>query len=212
LLDLKSLAASDLPGLRDAFERHSLSNKAATAWALAFLGGESSLATLRKPLDQHRHGQTFKADDQEAFVSILRAIGYVGQKSPVASEYLLSMTRRDGWRHTTAWKVEQLRLPLEIKMPAVSLRAFAETGRPGLMKEIALFLQQFSDAELSEISGEVVGSVFTQWYIERYGIAALNEQVTFGGNRMEAFSLFAETPTGQLWRAWAREKEKAASK
>jgi hypothetical protein len=132
-----------------------LSNRIATAFALANIGGKSALATLRRPLEE-KDSPPLVGRDEKPLIAILFAIGNLAQRSDAAFEYLQSRAQT----HTKNWPVSGPAIPCDLLLCASSLRALATTGKPGVADEIEKFSEQFSADEIRPIACVIVDAAF----------------------------------------------------
>ena len=206
LSELAQLDEDDKSALVRLFKEEALTNKARLAWGIAHLGGDEVLEVLKQPLEFDYRGRKLGFEGESAMLEILRAIGYLGQRSEAAYQYLTSSIAPDVWRQRITWRrKENTQSAAEVRFTGYALSAVAMTGNTNSMAAIAAVVKRIEENkdEMKVIAGLVVDSVFFLWFINEKGREGLIEAFTESTHMLEDFRAFLRTESGRAWKNWS---------
>jgi len=128
------------------------------------------------------------------FQLLLQAVGYIGQTSDEAAQYLSGLLPADAWG---VYRGSVFQGDLNRLFAAFTLKAYAICGRPDVPDKINDF------ATRSAIdAGNVVDAAFFDWYRKKYGFEMLNARLLDGASMANLIPLFYKTPEGAKWKKW----------
>ena len=204
--ELRALKPKDEPSLIEDFSRSALTNKVRAAWGLAHLGSPRALQTLKQPFEAEYQNRVLSGDEEPALLMILKAIGYLGQRSDEAYNYLVTSLSSDVWKARIRWKQEPgYSAESNVRYTGLSVMALAMTGHADAMSEITKLMAR-EEETVPKIASDITTAVFYLHHINEYGKDALIRD-TLNANTFSGYQRFLQTENGKAWNNWFRKME-----
>lgn len=203
--ELKDLRSEDYPALRAAFRERPLRQKKELAWAIAQVGGDNALEVLREPLELNAVEDPLGSSEIYNLTQIIAAIGYLGQRSAAARQYLHSRISPESWGHVKSWPLKIQFPSLDMSLTEQTLGALAISRYPEIKTELNKFIVR-EGHRIPYLATGVLKCVFYDWYIQKYGMENFIRAKLNSEELVHRLFEFYETDEGRQWDAWRREK------
>ena len=192
--------------LSAAYQKNSLGNKLALAWAISHVGGPGVLEMLKEPLETRDYEHPLTSEEIQALAQLVSAIGYLGQRSPAARAYLLSKLSPEAWAYTKNWRFEGGQRDFDMELTEHALKGLAISRDPDLTQEIKNFIAR-EEGRMGKLAHGVSGAAFYDWYIRKYGNEEFMKRKLNSEALLNALREFYQTDIGRGWEKWTREKK-----
>ncbi|MCX7935344.1 MAG: hypothetical protein N3A66_08810 [Planctomycetota bacterium] len=184
---LAEVSASDAQALLDAYQSRDIRQRRGLAWGLGYLGSDEAATALIRGLTRDCASQNLTADEEDALLEHLLALGFAAEKSDTAFVFLQQAVDEEFWQRARTWtsprgKVSE-HLPVYFALQGIGL-----SGRP----EAKIFLESCRQREASwryRYASSVCQGLFYLAMREQYGNAVFRRD-------------FTATDSWKMWEKW----------
>lgn len=201
--DLQKLRESDRSFLIKAFRREPLTNRMGLVWGLAYLGGDEVRQVFTDALGANYSGQKFDFPELNGLGEILRGLGYLAQKDPVAFNYLLERVDAETWKKNRTWRPARENMAPDEFLTGFTIAGLGRSGNPRA-RDVLESLATRDPATIKTYTGAIVDSMFYLSYIGEHGLGPPSLELFLPHLREAEWERWKKSEEGRYWNNWYR--------